>query len=361
MLYKACGGRVDYMEYPDYSVDEHGLPKLLFLSGDRQSLSIPPREPMLDVALAATGNLQAAIDVGKHGGATSTSVGPDIMQIAYGKSENIYTYVIHRNTSADIVLAQWHSLLPVKLCELVSEIYNDPASSSYVPIIDKADHKLLPFLKKAGMSPRDSCRFLMLLDATKMALYGVTIDTLMSHLKLHLDVDKSVVYNRSDEPCYVVLLKSMSSKIMYESLRPSISFGKERHFDVRTIFGKTNIVCTTFKGNFLESLMRDIVFFPDADIFTTDSDLNVRVLGRLTTAKIYLTHLSGDRLYEFIGCILFADGSRNALDFDTMVELNAFKGLVIERQVDVLLRAVKKNLVERIDSDVVTKVLMGIE
>lgn len=81
------------------------------------------RDPAMDLALSARNRLQSALDSTKHGISSSLADDPiTIRELLYGGIEDTRTIAIDYNTSRYMVLYKWHSLVTIKLKDVLESM-----------------------------------------------------------------------------------------------------------------------------------------------------------------------------------------------------------------------------------------------
>lgn len=303
-------------------------------------MKVEPRNYPLTVALSTTRGLQAAIDAAKHGAQANIVSGIPVQRILYGRRETVSTIVVQHKTTRMAVIQAWYKILPLTLQSVL-------------------------------MSCSKDVGYVLTLDPMKLELYGVDASHVVDYLRmwevkvsqtpLHLPAEYAAKYPRyaaayTPQPL-VLNCDRLSLELLQRVMRGGIPLDRaEIH---RVSQADNGDVYSIFKGNMVEALLKIRAVLPGDDVFCTDSERNVAILGKHDTLRLYHKYLTGDNKAVLIGSVLCSHNSPTVYDFHTAPYVSPFHGLTLEHQKDVLNKACVGRVDERVEESPGAVILLG--
>jgi hypothetical protein len=261
------------------------------------------RDGALEVALASRHNVQKALSSMKHGISKSKkqTCPFTVKHMLYGDYNNIKTLAIDEDNTETLVAFRWYSLCDVQVCDLKPVI----RKQSYFYTINF----LLQTLHLYVLTQGD-------LLAKFAGLSNVAIAELDDH---------SVTFTANSIPVDFMNLRIRSDKL---NCSP-------KNWEISVYEG---VVYTVFKGNVYEQVMciSDVVF-------TNNTSINVRYMGKMSTAIVYNKYLSGDDVDGYVGAMLYSCSDSLSYDYSTMAKKDMLKKFTIRDQVGLVSSAALTN------------------
>ena len=329
----------------------------------------PPRHELLNVALGGSA-YQAAIDAGKHGTVRRDGGVISAQQILYGKRENIITVVVTPNSSRERLLKRWYSVKPLKLMDLILDIES--------PIIVKDMQTVLSIPDENGITAI-AAMYILYIDPLKMDLFSVTQKDLKIFLNTagirekpeicptptHLHTRQYKDTSQIPSSCFRICVASLKYRSLLTTVRRGVNVVRNEFMEIKgpseTRFDGTELgtVYSIFKGSVIEEVLCEVPLDVSEDIFCTDTERNIKVLGRVETMAIYAKHLTGGNLDAIIGTVLCSHREVLAYDFATVINTSVFRALTIEEQRAVLKQACIGRKTERVQDVLEASVFLG--
>lgn len=334
-------------------------------------LSVPKRHEVLDIALNTTGSLQEAIDAAKHGAKTRSQGITSVQQILYGKSESIKTIVVTPDTTREEQLKRWFSVYPVKFSDLILSIQNPEVDKDieYSKAEEDEDREVV---SSANANIKVDNRIIVYIDMYKMHLFSVSHKEIRDYLESfnytngNVEIDTQVVnvpesvrqsylrkYSKCHNLCLKILINTLDNNMILGQIRAGINLMKDMRVEVKGLSWSAEnyprgMVYSSLKGYVMEDIMILLKKEKAEEIFCTDTEKNVRLLGKLETLRLYGKYVSGANSKQLLGVILYSRPEMEAYDFSTVIEDSVFRALIIEQQRLVIKNAVSKNKKEYI-------------
>jgi hypothetical protein len=257
------------------------------------------RDITLDIALSSRHDVQKALSSGKHGSSNKRDAGcpVSLRDILYGDVASMKTLTIDMCSSEFLVAYRWYSSCNVRVRDI-----------------------------HAGMHMIDHDRDILgiTISKSKMDLYAIGVGDILSALRETHQVESSC----GNDGDILLAIHNASQGIMNLRLRKSMLDCDPSGWKIVELGDR---VYTLFKGD----MYRQVCSMADVT-FTTSNSLNVKYMGRISTAVLYRRHLSDSNIDMQVGAMLYSDSSLPAYDYSSVGNNDPIKRLTIRDQMNTI-------------------------